>query len=109
MRASEKCHLGFGCGIEPRSSRTEAVCATDAPLHIHCRSIGDKGRSLFKLCNIFLGAIFVNLCCLFINPAVLKLGVATLFRVPKYWLRVAKVHDCPITLNSPQGSTSKPS
>ena len=34
MRASEKCHPGFGCGIEPRSSRTEGVCATDAPLHI---------------------------------------------------------------------------
>ena len=30
----KKCHPGFGCRIEPRSSRTEGVCATDAPLHI---------------------------------------------------------------------------
>jgi hypothetical protein len=36
------------------------------------------------------------------NAAVLKLGVATLFRVAKYFLRVAKVHDCPIALDSPQ-------
>ncbi len=34
MRASEKCHPGIGCWIEPRSSRTEGMCATDAPLHI---------------------------------------------------------------------------
>jgi hypothetical protein len=30
-----KCHPGFGCGIEPRSSPTKGVCATNAPLHIH--------------------------------------------------------------------------
>ena len=36
MSASEKCHPGIGCWIEPRSSCTEGVCATDAPLHIHC-------------------------------------------------------------------------
>ena len=35
MRVSKKCHPGFGCGIEPRSSHTEGVCATNAPLHIH--------------------------------------------------------------------------
>ncbi len=36
-----------------------------------------------------------------VNPAVLKLGVATLFRVAKCSLRVAKVYqDCPITLDS---------
>jgi hypothetical protein len=28
--------LGFVCRIEPRSSRTEGVCSTDAPLHILC-------------------------------------------------------------------------
>ena len=34
------------------------------------------------------------------NSAVLKLGVATLFRVAKSSLRVAKVYqDCPITLD----------
>ncbi len=35
MRASQKCYPGFGCGIKPRSSSIEGVCATDAPLHIH--------------------------------------------------------------------------
>jgi hypothetical protein len=37
------------------------------------------------------------------NPAVLKLGVATLFRAAKYFLRVTKVHHCLITLDSPWG------
>ncbi len=35
MRASKKCSPGLGCRIEPRSSRTGALCPTDAPLHIH--------------------------------------------------------------------------
>ena len=35
MRASKKCRPGSGCRIEPRSSRTKGVCATEAPLHIH--------------------------------------------------------------------------
>jgi hypothetical protein len=46
MRVSEKCHPGFGCGIEPRSSCTEGMCATNVPLHIH--------NSLVFL-NLFIG------------------------------------------------------
>ncbi len=34
MRASEKCHPGLGYKIEPRSTCTKGVCATDALLHI---------------------------------------------------------------------------
>ena len=35
MTVSKKCDPGFGCRIEPWSSCTRGVCATDAPLHIH--------------------------------------------------------------------------
>ncbi len=34
MRVSKKCHPGYGCRIEPRSSCTEGVCSTNAPLNI---------------------------------------------------------------------------
>ncbi len=43
--------------------------------------------------NIFKQNVFI--------PAVLKLGVATLFRVTKYCLRVAKIYqNCPFTKDS---------
>jgi hypothetical protein len=44
-----------------------------------------------------------------LKAVVLKLGVAPLVRFAKYVLRVAKVQDCHITLDSAQGSTPKPS
>jgi hypothetical protein len=46
MRASEKCHPGIGCRIKPRSSHTEGVCATDAPLHIQKKKQKKKKKKV---------------------------------------------------------------